>query len=56
VNTDGVTVTVLATEDLTDWDNAAEYPVDSATGICVLDFNPVPPQMFFKYSMLFEED
>ena len=51
VNGEGVTVTVQATEDLTDWDNAAEYPVDSATGICVLDFNPTPPKMFFKYSI-----
>lgn len=51
VNTEDVTVTVLATEDLADWTNAAEYPVDSATGICVLDFNPAPSQMFFKYSL-----
>ena len=51
VNTEGATVTVLATEDLTDWDNAAEYPVDSATGICAPDFDPVPPKMFFKYSI-----
>ena len=42
---------MLATEDLAGWDNAAEYPVDSATGICVLDFNPTPPKMFFKYSI-----
>ena len=51
VNTEDVTVTVLATEDLADWTNAAEYPVDPATGICVLDFNPAPSQMFFKYSL-----
>ena len=52
VNTEGATVTVLATEDLTDWSNAAEYPVDSATGICIPDLGtPVPPKMFFKWRL-----
>ena len=56
VNTDGATVTVLATEDLRDWTNAVEYPVDPVTGISRPGTDPVPPQMFFKYSILFEED
>ena len=49
-NTEGATVTVLATEDLSDWSNAAEYPVDPVTGICLPDLgNPIPDHMFFKY-------
>ena len=32
-NTEGATVTVLASEDLADWSHAVEYPVDPATGI-----------------------
>ena len=51
VNTEGATVSVLATEDLTDWSNAVEYQVDPATGICAPDFDPVPPKMFFKYGI-----
>jgi hypothetical protein len=50
-NTEGATVTVLATEDLSDWSNAAEYPVDPATGICLPDLDPVPPKMFFKWCL-----
>jgi len=53
VNTEGAMVTVLATEDLTDWSHAAEYPVDPATGICLPDLAPVPAQMFFKYRISF---
>ena len=56
VNTEDVTVTVLATEDLRDWTNAVEYPVDPVTGISRPGTDPVPPQMFFRYRMLFEED
>ena len=55
VNTDGATVTVLATEDLTDWANAIEYPVDPATGLCIPDLTPIPAQMFFKYRILLNE-
>lgn len=51
VNTEGATVTVLATEDLADWTRATKYQVDPATGICAPDFDPVPPKMFFKYSI-----
>ena len=51
VNTEGATVTVLATEDLVDWTRATKYQVDPATGICAPDFDPVPPKMFFKYSI-----
>ena len=50
VNTEGATVTVLATEDLNDWSGAAEYSVDP-TGICLPDLDPVPPHMFFKWSV-----
>ena len=49
VNTEGATVMVLATEDLTDWSRAAEYPVYPATGICLPNLDPVPDRMFFKY-------
>ena len=54
-NTEGATVTVLATEDLTDWSHAAEYPVDPATGLCIPDLDPIPPQMFFKWQITFED-
>jgi len=54
VNTEGATVTVLATEDLDDWTHVAEYPVDTATGICIPDLDPVPPHMFFKWRILLE--
>ena len=50
-NTEGATVTVLATEDLSDWSKAARYPVNPATGICVPDLDPVPPRLFFKWSI-----
>ena len=53
-NTEGATVTVLATEDLSDWTHVAEYPVDSTTGICLPDLDPVPDHMFFKYKILLE--
>jgi len=43
VNTEGATVTVLATEDLTDWTHAAEYPVDPTTGICLPFLLPPAP-------------
>ena len=51
VNTEGATLRVLATEDLADWTRATKYQVDPATGICAPDFDPVPPKMFFKYSI-----
>ena len=51
VNTEGATVAVLATEDLADWSHPSVYQVDPATGICAPDFDPVPPKMFFKYSI-----
>jgi hypothetical protein len=54
VNTEGVTVTVLATEDLTDWSHAAEYPVDPATGLCLPDLDPLPARMFFRFSIQFQ--
>ncbi len=41
-------MTVLATESLTNWTHAVEYPVDPATGLCIPDLDPLPPQMFFK--------
>ena len=37
-----------------EWTHAAEYPVDSATGPCLPDFDPVPSNMFFKYRIAFE--
>ena len=48
-NTEGVEVTVRATEDLSDWSNATVYPVEPATGICDPGFDTVPPEMFFMY-------
>ena len=54
VNTEGATVAVLATEDLADWSHPSVYQVDPATGICAPDFDPAPPKMFFKYSILFD--
>jgi hypothetical protein len=51
VNTEDVTVTVLATEDIRDWTNAVAYPVDPATGISRPGTDPAPSQMFFKYSL-----
>ena len=53
-NTEGVAVTVLASEDLVDWTHAVEYPVDAATGLCLPDLDPVPPKMFFKYRILID--
>ena len=53
-NTEGATVTVLATEDLTDWSHAAEYPVDPATGLCLPDLDPLPARMFFRFSIQFQ--
>ena len=56
VNTEDATVTVLATEDLSDWSNAAEYPVDPATGLCLPDLGtPAPPRMFFRWRLTLEE-
>ena len=55
VNTDGVTVTVLATEDLADWINAVKYPVDPTSGLCLPDLSPIPVQMFFRYRILLNE-
>ena len=43
--------TKLATEDLADWSHPSVYQVDPAAGICALDFDPVSPKMFFKYSI-----
>ena len=51
VNTEGAAVKVLATEDLADWSHPSVCQVDPATGICAPDFDPVPPKMFFKYSI-----
>ena len=54
---EGATVTVLATEDLSDWSNAAEYSVDPATGICLPDLGtPAPPKMFFKWRIAVWEE
>ncbi len=44
--------TILASPDLCDWSDPAEYPVD-ANGRCTPGFNPVPDHMFFKYRMQF---
>ena len=55
-NTEGATVTVLATEDLLDWTNAAEYPVDPVTGLCLPDLDPIPRNMFFKYKIILEAE
>ena len=55
-NTEGATVTVLATEDLADWTYAAEYPVNPATGLCQPLLDPVPDHMFFKYRVSIWDD
>ena len=52
-NTEGATV--LATEDLSDWPRAVEYPVDPATGLCLPDLDPAPLKTFFKWRMVFTE-
>jgi hypothetical protein len=49
VNTDGAEVTVLATEDLADWDHAIECTVNPATGSCLVPLDTVPPHLFFMY-------
>ena len=58
VNTEDVTVTVLATEDLTDWSDAKLVPMtyEKSDGTWhLVDDNP-PPQMFFKYSIKFDNN
>ena len=55
-NTEGATLTVLASEDLMDWSHATEYAVDSVTGICQPDLNPVPPKMFFRWRLTIEDE
>ena len=55
-NTEGATVTVLATEDLSDWTHAAEYRVDPFTGLCLPNLDIVPDQMFFKYKIVLEDN
>ena len=57
VNTDGVTVTVLATEDLADWSDAKLVPMayEKSDGTWhLIDDNP-PPKMFFKWRITFED-
>ena len=57
VNTDGVTVTVLATEDLADWSDAKLVPMayEKSDGTWhLVDDNP-PSKMFFKWRITFEE-
>ena len=49
VNTEGARVSVLATEDLADWAHAVAYPVDPATGSCLVPLDTVPPHLFFMY-------
>lgn len=51
----GAAAAVLATEDISDWSHAANYPVDPATGICAPDFYPVPPHMFFRFRLTVED-
>ncbi|MBO4287523.1 MAG: hypothetical protein J5985_05085, partial [Kiritimatiellae bacterium] len=53
-NTEGATVTVLATEDLSDWSHAAEYPVDPVTGICTPPL--LPNKMFFRWRITLEDE
>ena len=49
-------MTVLATEDLSDWTHAAEYRVDPFTGLCLPNLDIVPDQMFFKYKIVLEDN
>ena len=53
-NTDGATVTVLATEDILDWTGAVEVPVDMDTGLCYPVIDPSADKMFFKWRILFD--
>ena len=53
-NTEGVAVTVLASEDLVDWTHAVEVPFDAVTGRYDPGIDPVPPKMFFKYRILID--
>ena len=50
-NTEGVTVTVLATEDLTDWSNAKLIPMvyDDVDGTYKPAGDECPPRLFFKW-------
>ena len=50
-NTEGVTVTVLATEDLTDWSNAKliEMRYNESDGTWKPADGSEPPKMFFKW-------
>ena len=36
--------------------SAAEYPVDSVTGICLPDLDPVPPKMFFRWHLTIDDE
>ena len=57
VNTEGATVTVLATEDLNDWSDAKLVPMayEKSDGTWhLVDDNP-PPKMFFKWRITFED-
>ena len=62
VNTEGATVTVLATEDLNDWSDAKLVPMaidrddgtwKPAESLAVPDF-VYPPKMFFRWRIDFE--
>ena len=56
VNTDGATVTVLATEDLNDWSDAKLVPMtyDKSDGTYKPADGERPPRLFFKWRILFD--
>ena len=56
-NTEGVTVTVLATEDLTDWSNAKLIPMvyDDVDGTYKPAGDECPPRLFFKWRITIGE-
>ena len=56
VNTDGVAVTVLATEDLADWSDAKLVPMayEKSDGTWHLVDDYPPPKMFFKWRIVFD--
>ena len=56
VNTEGARVTVLATEDLADWEHAVECTVDPATGSYLVTLDSVPPHLFFRYRIYVNAD
>jgi hypothetical protein len=56
VNTEGATVTVLATEDLADWSGAKLVPMayDASDGTYKPAVAERPPRLFFKWSISFD--